>query len=159
MSEKGRERRFRRKLRTSAFPPIADIIAESHRLASYQSEPRRGPAHRRQHRHYQARRTRSLALTAFFSLLLPRQRPREASGKHVEASTMRWHAGGMIARPSSHSATGRQALSCRQLLKQRLRLFQIERVEPFGEPVVDWRKKIAGLLPLTLIAPEPRHAH
>ena len=47
----------------------------------------------------------------------------------------------------------------RQLLQQRLRLFQIERVEAFGEPAVDRSEKIAGLIPLPLIAPEPRHAH
>ena len=44
------ERHFKRKSRTSAFPPIADIIAASHRLASYQSDPRGGVAHRREHR-------------------------------------------------------------------------------------------------------------
>jgi hypothetical protein len=38
---------------------------------------------------------------------------------------------------SSRSATGRHALSCRQLLKQRLRLFQIARVEPFSKPAVN----------------------
>jgi hypothetical protein len=47
----------------------------------------------------------------------------------------------------------------RQLVKQRLRFLQIERVEAFGEPLVDRSEKIAGLIPLTLIAPEPRHAH
>jgi hypothetical protein len=35
----GHERRFKRKSRTSALPPIPDIIAASHRLASYQSDP------------------------------------------------------------------------------------------------------------------------
>ena len=44
----------------------------------------------------------------------------------------------------------------RQLVKQRLGFFQIERVEAFGEPAVDWSEKIAGLVPLPLIAPEPR---
>jgi hypothetical protein len=34
MSQLGHERRFKRKSRTSALPPIADIIAASHRLAS-----------------------------------------------------------------------------------------------------------------------------
>ena len=53
----------------------------------------------------------------------------------------------------------RSTLSSDQLIEQRLRLFQIERIEPFGEPAVDRSKKIAGLIPLTLIAPEPRHAH
>ena len=38
-------------------------------------------------------------------------------------------------------------------------LFQIECVEAFGKPAVDRREKIAGLLPLALIAPEPRHGH
>ena len=46
-----------------------------------------------------------------------------------------------------------------QLVEQRLSLFQIERVEAFGEPAVDRSEQIAGLLPLALIAPEPRHAH
>ena len=46
----GHERRFKRKSRTSALPPIPDIIAASHRLASYQSDPRRGMARRREHR-------------------------------------------------------------------------------------------------------------
>jgi hypothetical protein len=40
----------------------------------------------------------------------------------------------------------------RQLLEQRLRLLQIERVETFGEPAADRSKKIAGLIPLALIA-------
>ena len=50
MSVAGHEYRFMRKSRTSALPPIPDIIAASHRLASYQSDPRRGVAHRRRHR-------------------------------------------------------------------------------------------------------------
>ena len=40
-----------------------------------------------------------------------------------------------------------------------LGLFQIERVKAFSEPVVDRSEKIAGLIPLTLTAPEPRHTH
>jgi hypothetical protein len=42
----------------------------------------------------------------------------------------------------SHS---RQALSCRQLFEQSLGLFQIERVEAFGEPAVDRSENVAGL--------------
>ena len=42
---------------------------------------------------------------------------------------------------------------------KRLGLLQIERVEAFGEPAVDRSEKFAGLIPLALIAPEPRHAH
>jgi hypothetical protein len=43
-------------------------------------------------------------------------------------------------------------------VQQRLRLLQVERVEAFGEPAVDRREKIAGLVLLALIAPEPRRA-
>ena len=50
-------------------------------------------------------------------------------------------------------------VSSGQLVEQRLSLLQIERVEAFGEPAVDRSEKIAGLIPLALIAPEPRHAH
>jgi len=46
----------------------------------------------------------------------------------------------------------------RQLVEQRLGIFQIARVEAFGEPAIDRSEKIAGLIPLALIAPEPRHA-
>ena len=42
-------------------------------------------------------------------------------------------------------------LSSGQLVKQRLRLFQIERVKPFGEPAVDRSEKLAGLIPLALM--------
>jgi hypothetical protein len=46
--------------------------------------------------------------------------------------------------------------SRRQLVEQLLGLFQIERVEAFGEPAIDRSEKIAGLIPLALIAPERR---
>ena len=49
--------------------------------------------------------------------------------------------------------------SCRQLVEQCLRLLQIARVKSFGEPAVDRSEKFASLLPLALIAPEPREAH
>jgi hypothetical protein len=51
------------------------------------------------------------------------------------------------------------SLSVVRLVEQRLGFLQIERVEAFGEPVVDRRQKIAGLLSLAVIAPEPRQAH
>jgi hypothetical protein len=38
-------------------------------------------------------------------------------------------------------------------------LFQIERIEALGEPAVDRSEKFASLIPLALIAPEPRRAH
>jgi hypothetical protein len=41
----------------------------------------------------------------------------------------------------------------RQLLKQSLRLLQVERVEALDEPAVDRGQEIAGLSPLALIAP------
>jgi tetratricopeptide (TPR) repeat protein len=51
------------------------------------------------------------------------------------------------------------AQSSSKLVKQRLGLFQIERVEALGEPAVDRSEQIVGLIPLALMAPEPRHAH
>jgi len=39
-----------------------------------------------------------------------------------------------------------------QLIKQGLGLLQIERVEALGEPAVDRSEKIAGRIPLALIA-------
>jgi hypothetical protein len=36
--------------------------------------------------------------------------------------------------------------------------FRSPRVEPFGEPSVDRSEKLVSLLPLALVAPEPRHA-
>src|ERR1700730_10624241 len=54
---------------------------------------------------------------------------------------------------------GKNSLSVVQLGEQSLGFLKIERVEAFDEPVVDRREKIAGLLSLALIAPEPRQAH
>jgi hypothetical protein len=50
-------------------------------------------------------------------------------------------------------------LSGVQLVEQRLRRFQIERVKAFSEPAVNRSEQIAGLSPLALIALEPRQAH
>ena len=47
----------------------------------------------------------------------------------------------------------------RQLVQQRLRLLQIERVEPFSEPAVDRSEQFASLLRLALVTPEAREAH
>jgi hypothetical protein len=41
----------------------------------------------------------------------------------------------------------------------RLGLFQIARVEPFGEPAINRSEQFASLLCLPLVAPKPRHAH
>src|SRR4029077_3482701 len=49
--------------------------------------------------------------------------------------------------------------SSSELVQQRLRLFQIARVESFGEPTIDRSEKLASFVPLTLVVPEPRHAH
>jgi hypothetical protein len=46
-----------------------------------------------------------------------------------------------------------------QLLQQRLRLFQIKRVETLREPPVNWSKQFVRLLRFALVTPEPRHAH
>src|SRR4029077_12705352 len=34
-------------------------------------------------------------------------------------------------------------------------LFQVGRVEALGNPAIDWSERLAGLIPLALIAPEP----
>ena len=62
------------------------------------------------------------------------------------------------ARPGCRRNEAPALLSC-QFVEQGLGLLQIERIEPFGEPAVDRREKIAGLIPFALVAPEPRHAH
>ena len=49
--------------------------------------------------------------------------------------------------------------SRRQLLQQRLRLFQIARVEPLSEPAVNRSQQFASLLRLALVAPEACEAH
>jgi hypothetical protein len=46
-----------------------------------------------------------------------------------------------------------------QLGEQYLRLLQIERVEAFRKPAIDWSKQFASLLSLPLIKPEARRAH
>ena len=53
----------------------------------------------------------------------------------------------------------RNSFLCAQLVEQGLGLFQIERVEAFSEPAVDRSEQVASLIPLALIAPEPREAH
>ena len=45
-----------------------------------------------------------------------------------------------------------------QFREKGLRVLQIPGVKAFGKPAIDWSEKVAGLLPLALIAPEPRHA-
>ena len=47
-------------------------------------------------------------------------------------------------------------MSGAQLTEQSLGLLQIARVKPFGEPAVDRSEKLATLISLALIAPEPR---
>ena len=50
------------------------------------------------------------------------------------------------------------ATGSRQFVEQRLRLFQIGRVEAFGEPAVDRREKVAGFGVAALVAAEPGEA-
>jgi Biotin-lipoyl like len=45
-------------------------------------------------------------------------------------------------------------LSRRQLIKQRLGLLKVERIEPLGKPPVDRSEKFASLLRLVLVTPE-----
>src|SRR5437764_3463100 len=47
----------------------------------------------------------------------------------------------------------------RQFVEQRLRLFEIGRVEAFGEPAVDRREKVAGFGVAALVAAEVGKAH
>ncbi len=60
---------------------------------------------------------------------------------------------------STAESTLREVPSRGQLVEQGLSLLQVERVEALGEPAIDRSEKIAGLIPLSLIAPEPCHAH
>jgi len=53
----------------------------------------------------------------------------------------------------------RKSLSGAQFIEQCLGLFQVERVEAFGEPAVDRGKQFARLLHLALVAPEAGEAH
>jgi len=46
-----------------------------------------------------------------------------------------------------------------QLTEQSLGLLQVERIEALGEPAVDRSEKVPGLIPLALMAPQPRDAH
>ena len=46
-----------------------------------------------------------------------------------------------------------------QLCQQRLGFLEVRRVEPFGEPVVDWRQQRLGFLALALALPEATQAH
>jgi len=47
----------------------------------------------------------------------------------------------------------------RQLLEQRLRLLQVERVEALRKPAVNRRQQFASLLRLALVTPEASEAH
>src|SRR6516165_5405774 len=45
-----------------------------------------------------------------------------------------------------------------QLVEQRLCLFEVRRIEAFGEPAVDRRQKVAGFGGATLVAAQPSEA-
>jgi hypothetical protein len=59
----------------------------------------------------------------------------------------------------SNKSPFRNWLSCVQLLQQRLRLFQIARVEPFCKPPVHRSEQFARFLHLALVAPEACEPH
>jgi hypothetical protein len=62
-----------------------------------------------------------------------------------------------LRRPSTQSCYNKRVTingSHDQFIEQRLRLFQITRVESFSEPAVDRSKQFASLLHLVLRAPE-----
>jgi len=45
-----------------------------------------------------------------------------------------------------------------ELIEQRLRLFEVGRVEAFGEPVIDRRQKVASFRMAPLVAPQAAEA-
>jgi hypothetical protein len=47
----------------------------------------------------------------------------------------------------------------RQFVEQCLFLFQIQGIKALSEPATNWSEKLASLIPLALITPEPRNAH
>jgi hypothetical protein len=49
--------------------------------------------------------------------------------------------------------------SSSQLVEHRLCVFEIGRVEAFGEPAIDWRQEVAGFGAPALLAPQPGDAH
>src|SRR6516225_9940815 len=80
------------------------------------------------------------------------------ANSHLARDDSRRRRGGSLKVYEGLGCRSSERFSCCQFLKQRLRLFQIARVETLGEPAVDRSKKLAGLIPLTLITPEPRDA-
>src|SRR5262249_3585911 len=58
------------------------------------------------------------------------------------------------ARPPAMLTTG-----SRQFVEQCLCLFQVGRIEPLGEPAVDWSEEIAGFGSPALLAPQPGEVH
>jgi hypothetical protein len=61
--------------------------------------------------------------------------------------------------PSSFTLTSESQPSRRELILQGLGLPQVARVQTFAEPGIDRHKKIEGLPPLALLAPQPGQAH
>jgi hypothetical protein len=67
-----------------------------------------------------------------------------------------------LRRPSTQSCYKKRVTingSHDQFIEQRLRLFQITRVEPFRKPPVNRSQQFASLLRLALVTPEAREAH
>jgi hypothetical protein len=56
------------------------------------------------------------------------------------------------------TSIGRCLLSMPYHIEQRFCLFQIRRIEAFGEPTVGWRQQIARCCVPSLVAPEPGEA-
>src|ERR1700687_3237473 len=65
---------------------------------------------------------------------------------------------GMSVRCQKPKSVGWHCLS-NELSQQRLGLFQIERAEALGKPIIDRREQVARLVPIPLLAKKPRHAH
>ena len=91
----------------------------------------------------------------------PNPAEREAKAQPITGWTFIWQGGGVadVGARELRAICETLARSRRQLVEQGLGLLQIERIKALGEPAVDRSEKIAGLLPLALIAPEPSYAH
>src|SRR5215475_10706133 len=76
--------------------------------------------------------------------------------KGLEASAIaRW----LKASTRARAIYTRNLTGLAEIVQQRLRLFEIWRIETLGEPAVDWREKVARFGGAILPAVEPSEAH
>jgi len=133
-----------REERITASPPIEPILMGMANGGCGASSPIRGVVSHRQ----QSADSRPSHLAAERGASTSKSHLRPRRGMIVSSGRRYSHL------PSKDMATG-----SRQLVEQHLSLFQIRRVEPFGELAVDRREKVAGFGAAILIAPQPGEAH